>query len=61
VRNASHPRSWQDTRSYLLGVYPYSLQTADDLVDRLETLGRPRPARRLSHGAIAGAARGDQR
>jgi predicted Zn-dependent peptidase len=27
-----------DTRSYLLGVYAYSLQTSDDLVDRLETL-----------------------
>jgi len=32
------PEELADTRSYLLGVYPYSLQTADDLVDRLETL-----------------------
>jgi len=32
------PEELADTRSYLLGVYPYSMQTADDLVDRLETL-----------------------
>lgn len=27
-----------DTKSYLTGIFPYSLQTADDVVDRLETL-----------------------
>jgi zinc protease len=32
------PEELEDTRNYLLGVFPYTLQTVDDLANRMETL-----------------------